>query len=137
MLKNVTKEHEITLRAEFIEECEALITETVFSSRWVLVSGYWELGKLIEEESAGVSITDFTARLAVALNKSQRTLWYCVQLYDKYPNIDELPEGKNISWNKLITKYLPQETEDKPVENFITCPTCAGKGKVKYEIPQN
>jgi len=33
-----------------------------------------------------------------------------VQLaFDKYPDIQKLPEGKNITWNKLITKYLPKQ----------------------------
>ena len=37
-----------------------------------------------------------------------------MQLYDKYPQLDKIPEGKNITWNKLITKYLP-EPEKKQI----------------------
>jgi hypothetical protein len=124
-----------------VEDCKAIITESVFASRWALVQGYWEIGQRIREDDNfkkyakgnESSLTDLSKNIGIG----QRDLYRSLQLYDKYPNIDEIPEGKNISWNKLITKYLPQETEDKPVENFITCPTCAGKGKVKYEIPQN
>ena len=35
---------------ELVSECKAIITEAVFTSRWVLVEGYWNLGKIIREE---------------------------------------------------------------------------------------
>ena len=127
MPENSLEKQEIILRPEFIEECDALIVETVFDSRWALISGYWMLGKLIRGESKGLSITDFTERLAVALGKSRRLLWYTVQFYDAYPHIDELPEGKNISWNKIITKYLPTSKKGKEEQEW-ECPNCHYKG---------
>jgi DNA modification methylase len=33
-----------------------------------------------------------------------------VQFYEKYPELDTIPEGKNISWNKIVTKYLPDKS---------------------------
>jgi len=94
-----------------VDDCRAIITEAVFTSRWALVEGYWNLGKRIREDinfqeySKGnkKSVQD----LARNLNISERTLYYALQLYDKYPDINQIPEGKNITWNKLITKYLP------------------------------
>ena len=37
---------------DLVEECKAIITEAVFTSRWALVEGYWNLGKRITEENA-------------------------------------------------------------------------------------
>ena len=50
-----------------IEECKSIITEAVFTSRWALVQGYWELGQRITDDgeykkwgqnSAGVVLQD-------------------------------------------------------------------------------
>jgi len=30
-----------------VEDCKAIVTEAVFTSRWALVQGYWELGQRI------------------------------------------------------------------------------------------
>jgi len=97
-----------------VEECRAIITESVFSSRMALVEGNWELGKRIREDenfqkyakNNHSSLQD----LANNLNQSERTLYYALQLFDKYPSLEKLPEGKNISMNKLITKYLPNSS---------------------------
>lgn len=94
-----------------VEEIKATIKEAVFTSRWALVEGYWNVGKLIREEFTGNDLTKQLQGLAVEVGTSERTLFYALQTYDKYPKIDALPEGKNISWNKLITKYLPQSAE--------------------------
>ena len=91
-----------------VDECKSIITEAVFTSRWALVEGYWNVGKLIREHLPQKGITKALQDLAVSVGESKRTLWYCVQTFDKYPDIQKLPEGKNISWNKLITKYLPR-----------------------------
>ena len=89
---------------EFIEECKAIITEAVFTSRWSLMEGYHHLGKRIIEENETV------LRVAKSLNKSERTIQYAVQFAQKFPDINSLPEGKNISWRKVI-KLLPERTE--------------------------
>jgi len=99
-----------------VEDCKSIITEAIFTSRWALVEGYWKLGERIREEEglkkwaqneAGRVLQD----LAKDLSISTRTIHYSLQVYDKYPNLDKLPEGKNITWNKLITKYLPAPKE--------------------------
>ena len=108
----------------------------------MLVEGYWNVGKLLREYNYNTkSLQD----LAVDVGISERTLWYALQTYDKYkssvpdlsrnldvgertiyraiqaydefPKIDMLPEGKNITWNKLITKYLPEV--NMPVKEFL------------------
>jgi N6-adenosine-specific RNA methylase IME4 len=107
--------------SNLVEECKAIITEAIFTSRYALVEGYWLLGQRIREEEdlkkweqnkAGRVLQD----LAKDTNISTRTIHYALQAYDKYPNIGSMPEGKNITWNKLITKYLPEpKTETIPL----------------------
>ncbi len=117
-----------------VEQIKATITEAVHNSRWFLVEGYWNVGKLIREKFTGNNLTKQLQTLAVDVGISERTLWYCIQFYDRYPSLDTVPEGKNITWNKLITKYLPikttgKDSEDTPcphrqVEILIRCARC-------------
>jgi len=98
-----------------VEEIKNTITESVRNSRWVLVKGYWLIGKLMREEYES-EITKLLQGLAVDVGVSERTLWYSLQAYDKFPELDKIPEGKNISWNKLITLYLPEPKKEKTPE---------------------
>ncbi|HUV82873.1 MAG TPA: hypothetical protein VMW53_07360 [archaeon] len=91
-----------------VEQIKATITEAVHNSRWFLVEGYWNVGKLIRENFTG-NLTNQLQTLAVDVGISERTLWYALQFFDKFPLLDEVPEGKNISWNKIVTKYLPEK----------------------------
>lgn len=94
-----------------VDECKAIITEAVFNSRWALVEGYHQLGERIVNETnldrKEVYGKKILQGLAKSIGVGERTLYYAVQFYDKYPSLDMLPDGKNISWNKIITKYLP------------------------------
>src|SRR3990167_6875241 len=103
---------------ELVEECKAIITEAVFTSRWALVEGYWNLGKRIREDKLAQEFAKgnktFVQDLGRNLGTSSSTIYYALQAYDKFPDINKLPEGKNISWNKLITKYLPEPKVETP-----------------------
>lgn len=109
-----------------VEECKAIVTEAVFTSRWSLVEGYWNLGERIRtdqqfQEYAKGNHSSFQD-LGRNLGISTSTIYYSLQFFDKYPDISKVPEGKNITWNKLITKYLPE-----PPENKIEIPVPKGK----------
>ncbi|GAH14823.1 unnamed protein product, partial [marine sediment metagenome] len=100
-----------------IDDCKSIITEAVFTSRWALVEGYWNLGKRVSEENnnferAKIYGEKIVQGLAESLKISERTIHYAIQFYDRYPSLDKVPEGKNITWNKLITKYLPGPKEE-------------------------
>ncbi len=106
-----------------VEDCKAIITEAVFISRWAKVEGYHHLGeRIVTDENYQrfakgnkSSVQDLARKLGV----SDRTLYYAMQFYDKYPRLDTLPDGKNISWNKIITKYLPAgDGHDKPAWEY-------------------
>ena len=127
------KELQTSWYQELVEECKAIITEAVFTSRWALVEGYWELGKRIKDDNAfkafskgnKTSVQD----LAQNLNISERTLYYALKSYEKFPEISQIPEGKNISWNKLITQYLPEPKVEKAI------PLPEGEFNVIYADP--
>jgi len=105
---------------ELIEDCKVIITEAIFTSRWALVEGYWNLGKTIREDKNikwhAKGSESFLQDLADNLKISIRTLHYSLQAYDKFPKLDTIPEGKNISWNKLITLYLPEPKKPETPE---------------------
>jgi ParB family chromosome partitioning protein len=93
---------------ELVEECKAIITEAVFTSRWALVEGNWELGRRIREDMNWQKWGNNDLQgLANAIGQSERTIYYALAIFDKFPDLNKIPEGKNISMNKLITKYLP------------------------------
>ena len=74
-----------------VDDCLTIITEAVFISRWALVEGYHQLGQRVDEDpnftkyakGNQTSLQD----LARNLNISERTLYYAVQFYRKYPYI--------------------------------------------------
>ncbi len=107
-----------TLKTEsylhLVEQIQATVTEAIFNSKWSLVEGYWNVGKLIREEFKDV--TTQLQGLAVDTKIGERTLWYALQAYDHYPQLDLVPEGKNISWTKLTQKYLPQRNNEVKVK---------------------
>lgn len=123
-----------------VEDCKNILTEAVFTSRWALIECYHQLGERIRKESEKTPITKFTARLSVDLKQSERTLWRAVQFYDTYQDLNNLPEGKNISWNKILTKYLAkeqsEEVEEDKQEAKITCPKCGFSWSKKAKIIQ-
>lgn len=102
-----------------VEECKAIITEAVFNSRWALVEGYHQLGERIVmdenyQKAAKGNLSSWQG-LAKNIGISDRTIRYAIQFYEKYPRLDTVPEGKNITWNKIITKYLPSGNDPDTV----------------------
>lgn len=119
--------------SELIEECKNIITETIFTSRWALVEGYHKLGERILEENDNFERVkiygqEIVQRVATSLEKSGRTIQFAIQFAKKYPSLDSVPEGKNISWHKICNKYLPA-----PKEKSQSLPK--GKYSVVYADP--
>ncbi len=113
------------------EDCDAIITETVFNSRWELIKGYHELGKRIlldlpkfeEYKAEGESAVQCIAK---STGKSQRTIYYAIKFARKYDDINQLPEGKNISWYKVCNQVLTENTdttEEKESDENV-CKSC-------------
>ena len=106
------------------DEVKDIITEYVFQSRWMLIDGHWQVGKRIRDFSKDKSITELTAGLAVDTGISERTLWYCVKFFDEFPDLQKLPGGKNVSWNKIVTTYLTDGKEKVKESIKLECPKC-------------
>ena len=114
---------------KLVSDCKEIITEFGFTHRWSLIELNWALGKRIVAEHNGMEREDIygkkiVSRLAESLeNWSERKIYRAVQFYKKYPDLNMLPVGKNISWHKVVQKYLPETTtEEKPT--YIECPQC-------------
>ena len=86
---------------ETIEEIRAIFTEREFNSRSEILQAYHEVGKLVQDVDRAT-----LQGLAKQVGRSERTLYYAKEFYKTYPDMNTLPEGKNISINRIITKYL-------------------------------
>lgn len=109
-----------------VDDCRNILTEAVHNSRWDLIQGYHQLGERIVtdgnyQEFAKGNKTSVQG-LAQNIGISERSIYYAIQFYEKYPDLGTVPEGKNISWNKIITLYLPQ-----PKQNKLEIPIPTGK----------
>ena len=102
--------------AALIDDCESIIVEAEFVSRWVLVEGYHALGtRILQEhhnfERRKIYGAKITQCIGESLNKSKSTIEKAIQFAKKYPDLTLLPEGKNTSWFKICNKYLPVQKE--------------------------
>lgn len=117
---------------DLIENCESAIAEASFTAKWALVQGYHRIGRLIDEkksdfQKAGIfGMDELVHNCAVALRLSERTIFYAVAFYKKFPDLDDAPFGKDTSWSTIKHKYLSiskttnqqeQKAEIKVLEN--------------------
>jgi hypothetical protein len=138
MTKIISQEWFIQLK----EEIQSIHTETIFISRIELLKGKWLIGQAIEEkvgdftraEVYGEKINDL---LSAGLGISSRELQRCRLFYRNFKMGDwdnvvaKLPEGKNISWNKVLNLLNKpkeigeeEETECKHENVLIKCLDC-------------
>jgi hypothetical protein len=101
-----------------IEDCQSILTEGIWNYRLTLIKTYHLLGKRILEENDNFERTKIYGKrlcnaVAVSLGKSERTIFQAIQFVKTFPNLDLLPEGKNISWHKICNNLLPVPKEDK------------------------
>ena len=86
------------------QEIHEMFVETVFDHRWTLLVGYHEIGRVILENNLSIE------EVASACSQRPKTVHYCVELYKAYPDLNSLPEGKNISFYQ-VCKLLPPYEE--------------------------
>ena len=111
------------------DDCGSAMVEGEFTARWALIEAYHSVGRRIRVEEDRVPITELVQTLAVRTKISTRKYWYAVQIYDKWPSLSRLPGGKEVTLNKLITRYLPEkekgECKHEPMILEITiCKKC-------------
>ena len=105
-------------KLQLLEEIKATFVECEFNSRWTLIEGYHKVGELITINE----VSDLT-QVAEYVGRSKRTVQRCKQFFVKYPDLSVFPVGKNISWNQIVTKYLPEEVKE-PTPTMLECPYC-------------
>lgn len=99
-----------------IEDCQSILTEGIWNYRLTLIKTYHLLGRRILEENDNfkrekVYGEEIVSHVSESLGQSPRTLWRALQFVRKYPDLDMLPEGKNISWHKICNNLLPSPKE--------------------------
>ena len=87
-----------------IDEFTDLYVEDSFHVRWTEIEFYHDLGMALLE------VQDLKP-YARAIKKHESFLKTCVEFYKKYPNLNEAPFGKDISWSKIRREF---ETEKRP-----------------------
>ena len=113
---------------ELVEECRAIIVETVYISRTEAIKGKHQLGERIATDPNYKKYIkgnqELIRRFAADLGISRTSLYYCIQFYEKYPDVstavETFEEQKNISWRKIRKKYLPAPPEERfDIQKYI------------------
>ena len=134
----MSTKNSIMVPDSIVEEVQQAFVEGEFSSRWALIEAYHHAGKAIL--SINRDRTQVLQELAQKVGRSVRTLWYAAKFAEVYPDIEKLPEGKDVSMNKIITKYLTTTKEEEcahpddqiEIISFKKCKSCGHQlGKVK------
>jgi hypothetical protein len=94
-----------------VDDCRGIITEAIHNSRWDLIVGYHELGERIVEDTDYQRYSNGNGKLLSCMSESigtsERDLYRAMQFYRLYPDLDKVPDGKNISWYKIVNYLLP------------------------------
>ena len=88
--------------SELIEECKNIIIEFHFTARWYRIEGYHRVGKLVLQADLA---PDKIASLARQIGITPKDMALAILLAEKYPDLSDLPAGKDVSWNQ-IEQYL-------------------------------
>lgn len=118
---------------QLIDECKDIIVECEFTARWSLVEGYHAVGKrILQDESnftkGGYTIDGMLSQVSTSLDKSERTIRRAIQFARKFPDLNALPEGKDVSWHKVCNLYLPQPSESPTgKEDYLLCKSCGSE----------
>ena len=98
-----------------------------FLLRWDLIRMYHAVGEILVSHRDTVDLNKLSGLVEI----SKRNLYRSIQFYNKYPDLDRVPEGKAISWRRLINKYLPvhKEKEECDHEFIEVCKKCGIRKK--------
>ena len=128
-----------------VDDCGAIISESVYIARQRLIEGRHELGQRIIQDIPNFNRSNIYGQkivqsLAESLKIGTRTLYNAMRFVNKYPDLEAfmstVEEGKNISWNKVVTRYLPEEGEKAEREKIektilVVCPGCGHRWDMK------
>ncbi len=109
---------------EAVEEIQAIFVEAEFASRWVLIEAHHKVGQIIL--SLPGTVAENVHALAEQTDRGERLLYYSVKFAQTYKTVNDLPEGKNVTWNKVIREHLTTSKEaSEHVHSVIQiCSSC-------------
>ena len=124
-----------------VESCRLIIAEAIHISRIELIKGKWLVGQVIEVNAGNFKRSEIygaeiNKKVAHDLGVSDREIRRCRQFYRKFPaeDVDKavqmFSEEENISWNKVITRFLPEvainekEINEETIRILNHCPNC-------------
>jgi hypothetical protein len=92
------------MKSNLLEDCREILVEFGFTERWSVIEKYWSIGKRICEEP-DMKMKDVN-KLAELLNEDEHEIKNAILFYKKFPDLNMLPEGKNVNWSMVKNKYL-------------------------------
>ena len=99
------------------------LKEIIFGGTWVMIEVQHQLGtRLLEEKDLDLP------RVAEDLGRSERTLYYAIQFAKEYPDINQLPKGKAITWRKIRNQLLSGKNLECE-HNWRSITLCSSCGK--------
>ena len=104
-----------------VDDCKAIITERLYRSRQEIIECWHEVGERITTDvyyqKYAKGNVERQRKLAEDIGKSLQSLYFAIQFYSKFPvlsnALETFKEGKNISWFKIVNKYLPELPKDE------------------------
>ena len=101
---------------QLLDDCQTILTEAEFTSRWALLEGYHQLGQRILQdhqqfERQRIYGHEIVQHVARSLKKSPRTIAYALAFAKKFPELDKLPGGKAVSWHRICHELLPEKPD--------------------------
>lgn len=115
--KQNQKKHSDWFQA-MIEEVEAIMVESRFSSQETIIRGKHAIGKAIAENETEAEVKELCALVAGELGVSKRTIQQAHQFYKIDPELKVLKGGKDISWRKIL-KSLQEPKEKEEVSAVV------------------
>lgn len=88
---------------DLIDELNQILTEYGFAMRWDEVVMWHKVGEILTHTNIRPSQL---GELADILEIDEGDLWDAILFYKKFPDLNLLPEGKDVSWGKIKEKYL-------------------------------
>lgn len=103
--------------AALIEELKATYVEKRFEERWAKIEMMHLIGKALREHEQ-VPMTKLVGQVSQDTGIHDRNLWFAVQFFDKFPELDQLPDGKATSWTAVRKQLSGGEKEEKEVDHY-------------------
>ena len=106
-----------------IEDLNGIVDGAVelrFIYSWELIECYHRMGTRILQENDNFERSKIyggkiVQRVAESIGRSEKTVYNAIKFAKMFPDLNLLPEGKNIVWKHIINKYLTAG-EEKPVK---------------------